>query len=443
MKVVPIRVSCNRCALGAVVAAVLLLAACGESDRSAMPAAAGGEAYVGPMVLPLRSELTLKSAAAATVRHGDRVQILQRRRRFAKVRAPSGAEGWVDGRQLMRPDQIEDLRALWKTAAAMPSMGEASVWDKLNIHTQPSRLSPSFDQIPEQGRADVLWQVLIPKGEYNDPGIDPPEQKKAPKKPKSKEKEKEKEAKQAKVPPPPPPPPAPKPPDNWLGLSHSALPEGLAPEPKADPDPEPPPVQWEDWSLVRTKDGKAGWVLSRSLTLAIPDEVAQYAEGHRITSYFALTDIQDGGQTRHDWLWTTQSGKLKDYQFDGFRVFTWNTRRHRYETAYRERNLTGYFPVEVTRVEVSEGKQRIQVPAFSLLLRDSSGSFIRKTYSYQGYRVRLTGKTPIAHRPDPVAALQPGKPPAGAAADASVPEKSLWLRFQERAAEWRKRAFSK
>ena len=33
----------------------------------------------------------------------------------------------------------------------------------------------------------------------------------------------------------------------------------------------------EDWNLIRTKDGKAGWVLSRMLVMAIPDEVAQYS----------------------------------------------------------------------------------------------------------------------------------------------------------------------
>ena len=34
----------------------------------------------------------------------------------------------------------------------------------------------------------------------------------------------------------------------------------------------------EDWSLVRTKDGQIGWVLTRNLDMSIPDEVAQYAK---------------------------------------------------------------------------------------------------------------------------------------------------------------------
>src|ERR1039457_6644848 len=36
--------------------------------------------------------------------------------------------------------------------------------------------------------------------------------------------------------------------------------------------------------------------------------VAQYAEGHRITSYFSIGKIQDGGVQKDIWLWTTSEG---------------------------------------------------------------------------------------------------------------------------------------
>ena len=32
------------------------------------------------------------------------------------------------------------------------------------------------------------------------------------------------------------------------------------------------------------------------------------------------------------------------YDFDQVRVFTWNVKKHRYETAYRQRNLEGLSP---------------------------------------------------------------------------------------------------
>ena len=83
--------------------------------------------------------------------------------------------------------------------------------------------------------------------------------------------------------------------------------------------------------------------------MSIPDEVAQYAEGHRITSYFAMADIQDEGQTKHHWLWTTMVSGGVPYEFDGFRFFVWSLRHHRYETAYIERKVVGYYPVSATK----------------------------------------------------------------------------------------------
>ena len=104
------------------------------------------------------------------------------------------------------------------------------------------------------------------------------------------------------------------------------------------------PVILEDWSLVRTKDNQIGWVLTRNLIMSIPDEVAQYAEGKRITSYFDLGAVHDELKgMKHNWLWTTSSAPLP-YDFDAWRVFLWNRRRHRYETSYRQRDVEGYFP---------------------------------------------------------------------------------------------------
>ncbi|MBV9081609.1 MAG: hypothetical protein JOZ62_02950 [Acidobacteriaceae bacterium] len=161
-----------------------------------------------------------------------------------------------------------------------------------------------------------------------------------------------------------------------------------APKKAAAKKPEEPKklVIMEDWTLVRTKDKQCGWVLSRNLNISIPDEVAQYAEGKRITSYFdlgAIADEQKG--VKHNWLWTTAS-EPEPYDFDGWRVFLWNRRHHRYETSYRQRDVEGYFPVHVDPADANTPER-----TFELITKDDDGKFRRRTYLFDGVRVHLTG----------------------------------------------------
>jgi hypothetical protein len=176
----------------------------------------------------------------------------------------------------------------------------------------------------------------------------------------------------------PPMPRVPPPPPNWKDLSKTPLEVQQAIDESHAANAAPK----EDWSLVRNAKGESGWVLSRRLYMAIPDEVAQYAEGHRITSYFALSDVRDGQAVKHNWLWTTISSGDQPYDFDSFRVFTWSLRRHRYETAYIQRNVEGYFPVLAKQA------------GFSVCVVDKSGARMRRSYSFIVTMVRLTGEQP-------------------------------------------------
>jgi len=174
---------------------------------------------------------------------------------------------------------------------------------------------------------------------------------------------------------------------------------------------------------VRSKDGKVGWVLTRALNMAIPDEVAQYAEGHRITSYFALGDTNDGADVKPDWLWTTITKGLEPYEFDSFRVFVWSRKHHRYETAYIERNVTGYFPVEVDNSE--------SVPRFSLLIEDKDSKLFRKTYTFEGYRVHMVAKAPYVASPQAAPAHSVAATPAQPAK-----QRSWYARMKDRVRRW-------
>jgi hypothetical protein len=197
----------------------------------------------------------------------------------------------------------------------------------------------------------------------------------------------------------PKPPP---PPDDWLDISRTDLEE----EEEAPPPEEPPakPVPIDNWSLVRTASGQSGWVLSRRLVMAIPDEVAQYAEGHRIVSYFSLGKVRDGDQQKDIWLWTTSGGGA-GADFDSFRVFNWSVRRHRYETAYIERRLKGYLPVLVQQVDLTSASRSgapaasERYPGFSVCIEKADGQRYRREYAMLGNIVRYAGERPCEAAP--------------------------------------------
>ncbi|HUO28112.1 MAG TPA: SH3 domain-containing protein [Bryobacteraceae bacterium] len=390
---------------------LLGMAAC-RSSESRAPVI--GEAFAGPALLSIRQDIPLQSPVVATVKHGERLEIIQHRRRFMKVRTARGAEGWTEDHLLLSSGEIAALKDVERRALAMPSQGLASTYDMLNVHTEPNRLSPSFLQIKEGGKVDVIAHVESPR-------VPPVRQSLIPPRPRAVPGARKRAASKYPLPPMPAPPPLPK---NWMELSKIP-----ATPPDSDASSETDhPVPKDDWSLVRDSHGESGWVLTSRIYMAIPDEVAQYAEGHRITSYFSLGDVHDGDQLKHDWLWTTISSGGHPYDFDSFRVFTWSLRRHRYETAYIQRNVVGYFPVLT------------HPSGFSMCLDNGDGMRTRRTYSFVLTTVRLAGEEPCSASGNILAPGQaathgdlPPHPPAPAV------HPSLFARVRSLARNWFKR----
>jgi Bacterial SH3 domain len=328
---------------------------------------------VGPITLNLRKDLAAKSPTVATVKHGDKLDVLELRRRFIKVRDPQGVEGWTDSNLLLTDQQMGDLRRLAEDAGKIASQGKATPFDVLNMHSAPSRTSPSFFQIAEGEAVEVIGHRMAPHSGVPEPVQPPPVKRAPPKKPKSK---------QTKASNGPPMPVPPTPPRNWQDLSKPRAADLVS---QAHPAPAIAPVvpSFDDWNLVRTKDGKVGWVLARMLTMSIPDEVAQYAEGHRITAYLPVGEVAERqGPVKHNWLWTTTGSGPHPFEFDSFRVFVWSSKRHHYETAFIERNVQGFYPIEA------------QADAFSVVLREKDGKLYKRSYAFSGYHVRMISKTP-------------------------------------------------
>ncbi|MCS7024556.1 MAG: hypothetical protein NZV14_07125 [Bryobacteraceae bacterium] len=356
----------------------------------------------------MRAELSTRAENVAELKHGEKLEILSQRRRFLKVRNMGGVEGWVDGRALLTGQEIQELQKTIELAQRLPSQGQASVYDALNIHTQPNRSAPSPFQIPPGGVVEIVAHTVAERTPFESRVLTQlTAPRAAPTKAKGK-KEKRKRLGEPDIEPPPMPRP-PALPTDWELLSKSVRAEIPAPEAAAaggNPSPkEPKPqvpapkIKADDWYLVRTPEKKAGWVLARMMVMGIPDEVATYAEGQRITSYFELGRVNDvvneENVTRSHWLWTTQSQGLRPFQFDGLRVFIWNTKRHRYETAYRERDLKGYYPILRHTVEITEGRRKLQWPGFTVFVEDAEGRLWKRSYVFQINRVRLIGSEPV------------------------------------------------
>jgi hypothetical protein len=84
---------------------------------------------------------------------------------------------------------------------------------------------------------------------------------------------------------------------------------------------------------------------------------------------------------------------------------------------------------------ISTGKNAVATPGFSLILEDRDGKLSRRTYAFEGYRVRLTAKIPYQAPVDPAEPLQIAQ--THAAED--EPSPSLADRLRRRFSAWKEK----
>jgi hypothetical protein len=134
------------------------------------------------------------------------------------------------------------------------------------------------------------------------------------------------------------------------------------------------------------------------IDLDVPLDIAQYAEGQRIVACFPLTAVHDS-ETKKDepyyLVLLTEPRDGQPFDYNQVRVFSWNLKRHRYETAYRDRNIFGLLPTTVGHEALD--KEGV-LPVFTLNLRDQDGQTREQKYKLEGVmvkRVLAPGEQPV------------------------------------------------
>ncbi len=344
--------------------------------------------YVSVPETSLRDRVATMYNKIGTVHNGDRVEVLEKQRRFLRVRTDGGQEGWIEERSLVPQDVYDAFQKLVQDNASQPVQAHGTTRAELNMHDTPSREGDHLYQLKDGEKVDILKHATAPKN--------PP--KAATAAAAQTGKSSGPQPRQQAAPGSNPTPPA-----------SAVKPTGTPPLSKAKPgqnppaaakgkEAEPPKPVMEDWYLVRNSAGRVGWVLLRMVDLDIPLEVAQYAEGQRIMGYFVLNTVQDGDKQVAQYL--VLLNEPKDglpWDYNQIRIFTWGRIRHRYETAYRERNLEGHFPVKTGHQMF--GKEG-DLPTFTIRKETEDGQMLDVTYKLNGPIVRrvLTPEEEAAER---------------------------------------------
>ena len=304
------------------IAATVLLGGCNRNRHRVLETD-----YVSAPQVILRDQLSQAYNKVGTAKNGDPVDVLDREKRFAKVRTANGQEGWVEQRYLVSREVFDGFQKMQQQEKDSPVDGSATTRNDTNLHIEPGRDTEHLYQLAQGAKVSVLKRATVEK---NLPG------------------------------------------------GQVAIPAGAR---QIKP--------MEDWWLVRDQQGHVGWVLGRMIDLDVPLEVAQYAEGQRIVGCFVLDEVSDEDKKVPQYLMLlTESKDGLPFDFNQARVFTWNVKRHRYETAYRERNLNGVLPVNVSHEDF--GKEG-DLPTFVLRVNDTSGNIIERKYKMNTPIVKRVG----------------------------------------------------
>ncbi len=224
------------------------------------------------------------------LKEGERVEVLQRKRNWVRVRLADGQVGWVERKNLVDAETYEMGQQLLKELERLPAQAVGHTYDIVSLRADPSREASQIGQLGEGQSLEIFGRRLVER-----------------------------------LPPATP-----------------------APLPSSAASPASDSIAQEAWYLVRG-DSKAGWALGRSVGLDIPESIGMYAQGTNLVAWVVLNAVKDDGQLVPQYFLADRVG-TQEFDFNHIRVLTWWKKNHKYATAYVESNLNGYFPIRVVNI---------------------------------------------------------------------------------------------
>ena len=292
--------------------ALLVLLASLSGCSHFRPSSSAEYVYVAVKQMYLRDRVAVVANRVTEVKNGEQLTVLQHIPRFLRVKTPDGAVGWIEEHAVIDQNEYDAFQNLSKQHASQTPVANAILYNELYMHLTPGRTTQRFTLLAPNTKVAMLERASVPRYAAG----------------------------------------------NVLGLPAAAASTPPARHEKVHKESFEsrfaPAVPMEDWWLARDSAGHTGWMLARDFQVDVPQDVAQYAENERMVGAYILRTVADpdsgkpNGQVPEYLTVLTPYKQGLPFDFDQVRVFTWDTRRHRYGTAFREHDIIGFFPVKVT-----------------------------------------------------------------------------------------------
>jgi hypothetical protein len=275
-----------------------------------------GDAYISERSVTLWSSVAQVREPIDTLHYGDRVDVMSRRNDSVKVRTVSGVIGWVDSRLLLEPALWQRSVKLLNSAKAMPVQARGRTKVQTNLRVEPGRTAARLYQFGRGVPVEVVARGVADWVQVTD----------------ERETARDNDAQDKKK-------------EDWF------LVRALATRPPGEVSAR------TSESNTTTQPGDqtvpiAGWVVSRFVELDLPDPVREgmASANVRPIAWFELNRVASSDGDKPQYLVAgTRSAEGQACDFSTLRVYTWNPKRSRYETAFIENNLCGQMPIRLDK----------------------------------------------------------------------------------------------